>query len=69
LFEANEPYSASVRRYKRATYTFWHWFSQYYEEFGQNFDHETALIELDNKIMDLGDFAWEIGPVTKERIN
>jgi hypothetical protein len=44
---------------------FWYLFSNNHNEFGENFDNEKALAELDKRIMGLGDFAWEIGPGTK----
>lgn len=44
---------------------FWQWFSNHHKELGENFDNEKALVELDNQILDLGDFAWEIGPGIK----
>jgi hypothetical protein len=47
---------------KLDTHMFWHWFSSHHNEFGENFDNDKTLAELDNRIMGLGDFAWEIGP-------
>ena len=44
---------------------FWDWFSNYYKEIGENFDNEMVLTEIDDKLMDLGGFAWEIGPGSK----
>jgi hypothetical protein len=44
---------------------FWQWFSSHHKEFGENFDNEEMLAELNDRIVGLGDFAWEIGPGTK----
>jgi len=41
-------------------------FSNHHRDLGENFDIEKVLAELDNKIMDLGNFDWEIGPGTKQ---
>lgn len=41
---------------------FWDWFSAHHNDFGEYFDNEELLSELDHKITDLGDFVWEIGP-------
>jgi hypothetical protein len=51
---------------KLDTQMFWHWFSRHYNELGENFENDKTLAELDNRIMGLGDFAWEIGPGTKD---
>jgi hypothetical protein len=44
---------------------FWDWFAKHYIDLGTNFDNEKVLKELDDQLMSLGDFAWEIGPGTK----
>lgn len=44
---------------------FWDWFSKNCIDLGENFDNEKVLTELDDKLMDLGGFAWEIGPGTR----
>jgi len=44
---------------------FWDWFSKHYKDLGENFDNEKVLNEIDDKLMDLGGFAWEIGQGTK----
>lgn len=41
---------------------FWEWFSTNYKSFGDNFENEELLEELDRRIGDLGGFAWELGP-------
>ncbi len=41
---------------------FWDWFSKHNIDFGENFDNEKLLTELDDRLMVLGNFAWEIGP-------
>jgi len=41
---------------------FWSWFLSNCNDFGENFDNERLLDALDNQILSLGDFAWEIGP-------
>jgi hypothetical protein len=51
---------------KLDTQMFWRWFSSHHNEFVENFDRDKTLAELDNRIMGLGDFAWEIGPATKD---
>lgn len=43
---------------------FWDWFSKHYLDFGENFDNEKILTELDDKLRDLSVFSWEIGPGT-----
>lgn len=43
---------------------FWDWFSKHYVDLGKNFNNEKVITELDDKLMDLGCFAWEIGPGT-----
>jgi hypothetical protein len=42
--------------------SFWIWFSDCCDDLGQNFDNEELLNELDDRINELGEFAWEIGP-------
>jgi hypothetical protein len=44
--------------------SFWKWFSDNCGYFGQNFDNEELLDDLDNRINELGEFTWEIGPGT-----
>lgn len=41
---------------------FWQWFVSHCGEFGEDFDNEDLLNELDDKINAFGEFAWEIGP-------
>jgi hypothetical protein len=41
---------------------FWEWFAQNCQDFGENFDNNVLLDELDSRISQLGDFSWEIGP-------
>lgn len=42
--------------------SFWEWFSQNCNHFGNNFENESLLNELDEKILSLGNFSWEVGP-------
>ncbi|TCC99444.1 hypothetical protein [Pedobacter hiemivivus] len=44
---------------------FWDWFSKHCKDLGENFDNEKLLTEIDDRLTDLGGFAWEIGPGTK----
>lgn len=41
---------------------FWKWFSNHYKSFGEHFENEELLDELNDEIALLGDFAWEVGP-------
>ncbi|PRY48074.1 hypothetical protein B0I27_1168 [Arcticibacter pallidicorallinus] len=41
---------------------FWEWFSTNYKNFGESFENEELLGELDRLITGLGNFAWELGP-------
>lgn len=42
--------------------SFWVWFSENYKNFGEHYENDELLNTLDNKIYDLGGYAWEIGP-------
>jgi len=46
-------------------YRFWDWFSSNCTKFGQDFTNELLLDELNNRISELGEFVWEIGPGNK----
>lgn len=46
--------------YKRVE-EFWHWFLTAAPHFGEAFENEQLLAELDEKISSLGDFTWELG--------
>lgn len=46
---------------------FWDWFSKHSKDLGENFDNEKVLAEIDDRLMDLGGFAWEIGPGSKTK--
>jgi hypothetical protein len=41
---------------------FWNWFTSVSNSFGDQFENEDLVNELDQKIRLLGDIAWEIGP-------
>ncbi|PWG81172.1 hypothetical protein DDR33_07225 [Pararcticibacter amylolyticus] len=41
---------------------FWKWFSACHKDFGVNFENGDLLSELDSRIVELGNFAWELGP-------
>lgn len=41
---------------------FWEWFASHCSEFGEDFDNEALLNELDDRINAFGEFAWEVGP-------
>ncbi len=41
---------------------FWTWFADHASEFGEAFENEVLLQELDERVTGLGDFAWEVGP-------
>lgn len=40
---------------------FWSWFSSIAELLAANYENEELLSEIDNKVLELGDFSWEIG--------
>jgi len=42
--------------------SFWKWFLTHCNDFGEKFENEKLINELDERILDLGDFVWEIGP-------
>jgi len=44
---------------------FWEWFSSHCTFFGESFENEDLLSQLDAKVRELGDFAWEVGPGNK----
>lgn len=44
---------------------FWDWFTKHYKDLGENYNNQMVLTEIDDKLMDLGGFAWEIGPGTR----
>jgi len=41
---------------------FWEWFLAHCNDFGEKFENEKLINELDERILNLGDFVWEIGP-------
>ena len=41
---------------------FWEWFSKISKDFGSNLENIDLLDELDERVNELGDFSWEIGP-------
>jgi hypothetical protein len=41
---------------------FWEWFSGRASDFGSSFQNRDLLQELDQRVNQLGSFAWEIGP-------
>nr|WP_199081962.1 hypothetical protein [Pedobacter sp. ASV19] len=41
---------------------FWKWFLTHCNDFGEKFENEKLINELDERILDLGNFVWEIGP-------
>jgi hypothetical protein len=45
---------------------FWAWFAPIADDLAESFDAPTILEELDRRIMDLGNYAWEIGPGLRE---
>lgn len=46
---------------------FWSWFLKYQDQFGENFENQKLIEELDEKVLDLGNFVWEIGPGTEKQ--
>ncbi|WP_131537265.1 hypothetical protein [Pedobacter nototheniae] len=51
---------------KSSTTKLWTWFTEIYNDFGENFENEVLLNKLDEKILSLGDFVWEVGPGIKK---
>jgi len=45
---------------------FWNWFVQNCQNFGDNFENNTLIDELDRWVKRLGNFSWEIGPGIKK---
>lgn len=41
---------------------FWDWFANHAPEFGDTFQNEALLRQLDVLVAELGNFAWEVGP-------
>lgn len=41
---------------------FWEWFSRRASDFGDSFQNQDLLRELDERVAQLGNFAWEVGP-------
>ncbi len=41
---------------------FWAWFVNHAAEFGDAFENEVLLQELDERVTALGEFTWEVGP-------
>ena len=39
---------------------FWDWFSKHYNDLGENFENEKILADIDDKLGDLGGFAWRL---------
>jgi len=44
---------------------FWVWFSDNHKDFGANFENNELLSELDDRINELGEYVWEVGPGIK----
>lgn len=42
--------------------SFWAWFEQVAPTLASQLDEQEAIAELDRRVSDLGDFAWEVGP-------
>jgi hypothetical protein len=47
---------------ERGLQGFWRWFASVADEFGEHFENEDLLKELDRRVTRLGPFAWEVGP-------
>jgi hypothetical protein len=45
---------------------FWNWFSQNCQDFGKDFGNTDLIRELDEGVVNLGNFSWEIGPGKKK---
>ena len=45
---------------------FWSWFASIAGRLSENFDNPVLLAELDAKVSELGDIAWELGPGSRE---
>lgn len=41
---------------------FWSWFASTADELASQFDNEVLLEQLDGKVSEMGELAWEIGP-------
>lgn len=41
---------------------FWTWFATSAPHFGDSYQNEDLLAQLDSRVTSLGDFAWEVGP-------
>lgn len=41
---------------------FWKWFQQVADDLGKNLENDTILQELDRRVSELGNVAWEVGP-------
>jgi hypothetical protein len=48
---------------------FWQWFQAVSGQFGERFENQHLIDELDARIVRLGKFAWEIGPGVKSDHN
>lgn len=46
---------------------FWDWFAASADGFGERFDNQPLIRELDERVTALGGFAWELGPGLKEK--
>lgn len=45
---------------------FWKWFSSVCDSFGQAFENDRLIRELDERIAELGDYGWELGPGARD---
>ncbi|MBK9266188.1 MAG: hypothetical protein IPM54_41170 [Polyangiaceae bacterium] len=41
---------------------FWRWFQTIANDLAANFENERLLVELDERVSELGDVLWELGP-------
>jgi len=48
---------------------FWNWFLSVADNFGDHFDNQELIQELDQKISKMGDFSWELGPGVADQTN
>ena len=45
---------------------FWSWFQSVAEQLSENYDNPALLADLDAKVSELGNLAWELGPGSRE---
>jgi hypothetical protein len=50
------------RNWSTTVDAFWEWFQGVHDSFGDQFENSALISELDRRVNELGDFAWEVGP-------